>query len=36
MVLSSGDENHDTVAFNFHSFFIPLNQLFEATLDLEF
>jgi hypothetical protein len=36
MVFHSGDENHDTVAFNFHSFFIPLSQLFEAILDLGF
>jgi hypothetical protein len=33
---SYGDENHDTVTLNFHPFFIPLNQLFEAILDLGF
>jgi hypothetical protein len=31
-----GDENHETVILNFHPFFIPLNQLIEAILDLGF
>jgi len=34
VVPASSDENHDTAALNSQPVFIPLNQLFEAILDL--